>query len=141
MTADERAARPRTGTAPDENVASRKPLNDECTAAENNLILATLADLSRAVRDAGVAAANGNQDHWWASCCDAAIRYLAALDRPFTADDVQALIPTADHPCRMGGRFYAAIRAGIIRPVGYTLSERPSRRRGVLRLYQRGVAG
>ncbi len=141
MRADEGAARPRTGTAPIENATSQQPLDAESRAAENNLILTTLADLSRAVRDAGVAAANANQDTWWASCCDAAIRHLAALDRPFTADSVQALIPPADHPCRMGGRFHAAVRAGIIRPVGYTLSERPSRRRGVLRLYQRGVAG
>jgi hypothetical protein len=141
VTADEGAARPGTGTAPSENATSRQPLDAESRVAENPSISATLADLSRAARDAGVAAANGNQDAWWAACCDAAIRHLAALDEPFTADRVQALIPPADHPCRMGGRFHAAVRAGVIRPVGYTLSERPSRRRGVLRLYQRGVAG
>jgi len=95
----------------------------------------TKAYLSRLLRDEGIARANENADSWWRSCADAAIDYLAALGRPFSGDGVQRLIPSPDSPCRMGARFHVAIRAGVIRPVGYTLSCRPSRHRGVLRLY------
>jgi hypothetical protein len=140
VSADQGAARPRTGTAPNENATSQRPLDRESRAVEQYPAPATLADVSRQLRDEGVAVANRNQDAWWAACCDAAIRHLAVLDRPFTADSVQALIPPADHPCRMGGRFHAAVRAGVIRPIGYALSQRPSRRRGVLRLYRGGAA-
>lgn len=83
--------------------------------------------------------ANDNADGWWTSCCDVAINYLAGLGKPFSADAVTALIPPADHPNRIGGRFHAAVRAGTIRPVGYVLSSRPSRRGGVQRLYVGGA--
>ena len=100
----------------------------------------TLAALSAALRDYGIAQANEKIDAWWKSCADRAIDYLAAVDQPFSADHVQALIPPADHPCWIGARFHAAVRAGVIRPVGYVLSERPSRHRGVQRLYRGGAA-
>lgn len=100
----------------------------------------TLAALSAALRDYGIAKANENADAWWKSCADRAIEYLAALDYPFSADHVAALVPEPDHPCRWGGRFSAAVNAGVIRPVGYVLSERPSRHRGVQRLYRGGAS-
>jgi hypothetical protein len=98
----------------------------------------TLAALSAALRDYGIHQADEGIDVWWKSCADRAIAYLAALDQPFSSDDVQALIPAADHPCRMGARFRTAVLAGTIRPVGYVLSSRPSRHRGVQRLYRSG---
>ncbi len=111
------------------------------TGPERRAHLGTPAEeLARALRDEGVARANGNADAWWRSCADAAISHLAALGRPFTADDVQALIPAADHPSRMGARFHVAVRAGVIHPIGYALSTRPSRHRGVQRLYRGGVS-
>lgn len=100
----------------------------------------TLAALSAALRDYGVHQADENTDASWKSCADRAIDYLAALDYPFSADHVAALVPDPDHPCRWGARFHAAVRAGVIRPVGYVLSERPSRHRGVQRLYRGGAA-
>jgi hypothetical protein len=99
----------------------------------------TLAALSAALRDYGIHQANENCDVWWKSCADRAIDYLAATGEPFSADHVAALVPEPDHPCRWGARFHAAVHAGVIRPVGYVLSERPSRHRGVQRLY-RGAA-
>lgn len=98
------------------------------------------AILGADLRDEGVARANESGDAWWRSCCDAAIAYLAAQDGPFSADHVLELVPPPDRPCRMGGRFHAAVRAGVIRPVGFVLSDRPSRRRGVQRLYRGGAA-
>ena len=100
----------------------------------------TLAALSAALRDYGIAKADENTDAWWRSCTDRAIDYLAALDYPFSADHVAALVPEPDHPCRWGARFHAAVHAGVIRPVGYVLSERPSRHRGVQRLYRGGAS-
>lgn len=113
---------------------------DHSTGRRGHSPTVTLAALSAALRDYGIAKANENADPWWRSCCDRAIDYLAACGEPFSADHVQALIPAADHPCRIGARFHAAVHAGVVRPVGYVLSERPSRHRGVLRLYRGGAA-
>lgn len=91
-------------------------------------------------RDQGIAQVEEVGDAWWAASCDEAIRWLAALDCTFTADDVVALCGVPDRPNQIGARFRAAVNAGIIRPVGYTLSDRPSRHKGVLRMYRGGRA-
>lgn len=96
--------------------------------------------LGEILRDLGIAQAEENTDAWWRSCCDAAIAHLATRDVPFSADHVLELIPAPDHPNRIGARFHAAVRAGVITPCGYVLSDRPSRRRGVQRLYRGGGA-
>lgn len=127
--------------APDqkaEGVATNMPGGQVQRSATSPIT--TLAALSAALRDYNLTRADENTDAWWKSCADRAIDYLAAAGQPFSADHVQALIPPADHPCRIGARFHAAVRAGVIRPVGYVLSERPSRHRGVQRLYRGGVA-
>jgi hypothetical protein len=125
-----------------ETSSTAKPLalNGQSRARQADSAALTLAALSAAMRDYGIAQADENTDAWWKSCADRAIDYLAAVDKPFSADHVQALIPPADHPCRIGARFTAALHAGVIRPVGYVLSERPSRHRGVQRLYRGGAA-
>jgi len=94
--------------------------------------------LSRLLRDEGIARANGNCDAWWASCFDAAVGYFASTGIPFSADDIRELIPAADHPNRVGARFHAANRAGLIEPTGFALSRARSRHAGVLRTW-RGV--
>jgi hypothetical protein len=99
----------------------------------------TDAALSRALRDYCVHQANENSDTWWRSCADRAIEHLAAMGQPFSADDVAALTPAPDYPCRWGARFHAAVRAGVIVPIGYTLSDRPGRHRGVQRVYVGGA--
>lgn len=127
---------------PSEKSAAAKPLASavQSRAQRTGSAPLTLAALSAALRDYGVAKANENADRWWTSCADRAIDYLAALDYPFSADHVAAMVPDPDHPCRWGARFHAAVRAGVIRPVDYVLSERPSRHRGVQRLYRGGAA-
>jgi hypothetical protein len=133
-------ARPQTGTGAVMNMPGGHGHGTASQRRNDDRSSTTLAALSAALRDQGVARANGNGDAWWRSCCDAAIAHLAAGDVPFSADHVLELIPEPDHPCRIGARFHAAVRAGVIRPVGYVLSDRPSRRRGVQRLYRGGAA-
>lgn len=139
MSADERPA-PATGTGLSEIVAAKLGLAPDPSRSLGSPASPTLARLSAALRDYGLARADENIDRWWRSCADAAIAHLAAGDRPFSADQVAALVPNPDHPCRWGARFSAALKAGVIRPVGYTVSARPSRHRGVQRLYVGGEA-
>jgi hypothetical protein len=127
----------RTGPA-EAAAAKTNTLAVQSRAQQSRSAPLTLAALSAALRDHGIHQANENANAWWKSCADRAIDYLAALDYPFSADHVAALVPEPDHPCRWGARFHAAVRAGVIRPVGYVLSERPSRHRGVVRLYRGG---
>lgn len=130
-----------TGTGPQKIAAAKQVASAvQSRTTRRRSAPVTLAALSTALRDYNLAKVNENTDPWWRSCCDRAIDYLAALGEPFSADHVQALIPEADHPCRIGARFHTAVRAGVIRPVGYVLSERPSRHRGVIRLYRGGAA-
>jgi len=95
----------------------------------------TLERLGRLLRDEGLATANDNGDFWWKSCADAAIEYLAATDVEFTADDLRDLVPAPDHPARVGARFSAAMKAGLIRPTGYAISRSTTRHAGVLRTW------
>ncbi len=131
--------RPATGR-PSENATTRKLLANDSRARRATSAPLTLTALSAALRDHGIHQADENTDSWWKSCADRAIDYLAATGEPFSADHVAALVPEPDHPCRWGARFHAAVRAGVVRPVGYVLSERPSRHRGVQRLYRGGVS-
>jgi hypothetical protein len=117
---------------------SRATAKQQSTHQERTSL--SLAALSAALRDYNIAKADENTDAWWKSCADRAIEHLAAIDYPFSADHVAALVPEPDRPCRWGARFHAAVRAGVIRPVGYVLSERPSRHRGVQRLYRGGAS-
>lgn len=137
-TTDER--RPGGTERRSQKAAGQVASSPDSTARRAESAPLTLAALSAALRDYGVHQADENTDAWWKSCADRAIDYLAALDYPFSADHVAAMVPAPDHPCRWGARFHAAVHAGVIRPVGYVLSERPSRHRGVQRLYRGGAA-
>ncbi len=136
MTTSERPA-PAEETGPSESHTAAMQSNPTANSRGEGYAAPARMDgaLSAALRDDGVAVANSNAEPDWRSCADTAIGHLAAIGRPFSADDVAALIPAPDHPCRWGARFHAAVRAGTVVPVGYTLSGRQSRRRGVQRLY------
>lgn len=95
----------------------------------------TLERLGRLLRDEALARANGNVDQWWKSCMDTAIGYLASTGVPFSADDCRDLVPPPDHPARVGARFSAAMKAGLIRPTGYAISRSTTRHAGVLRTW------
>src|SRR4051794_10928265 len=102
----------------DQRPPDPRDARQECRGRIQESAAATGAHLSRLLRDEGIARANENVDDWWRSCADAAIDNLAALGHSFSAD-VQRLIPSPDSPCRMGARFYVAIRAGVVIPVAY----------------------
>ncbi len=128
-------------TGPEKSAAAKPHASAvQCRAERSRSAPITLAALSAALRDYNLAKASENTDVWWKSCVDRAIDYLAATGEPFSADHVAALVPEPDHPCRWGARFNAAVHADVIRPVGYVLSERPSRHRGVQRLYRGGAS-
>ena len=141
MSANERPASA-TETGPSENRVAAKPLalSPQSRGERVGSAPFALAALSAALRDHGIEMADEYTDAWWKSCADRAIDYLAAVGEPFSADHVAALVPAPDHPNRIGARFQAAVHAGVIRPVGYVLSERPARHRGVQRLYRGGAA-
>lgn len=106
-------------------------------------VLPSRADVlgdAHAQRDAGASLADDAAGSWWRSTADAAIVALAALGRPFTADDLveRTGLPEATSPRAMGARFLAAARAGIIEPVSYAQSRRRSARCAVVRVW-RGV--
>jgi hypothetical protein len=91
------------------------------------------------LRDEGIALADESGDAWWRPCASTALLYFASLDQPFSADDVLTLVGMPDRPNQVGAVFPAAVVAGTIIPVGYVLSTRPSRHRGVQRLYRGGA--
>jgi hypothetical protein len=91
---------------------------------------ATDAALSAALRDHGIHQANENGDQYRKSCFRAMVDHLAATGREFTTDDVFAEgVPAPDHPNRVGAAMNAAMKAGIIRPVGYRLQPAVTARR------------
>lgn len=72
--------------------------------------------------------ADRNADDWWRSEAMAAIKALAKTGRTFEAFDLVEDLGLAepDHPCRWGGLFGAAARAGLIVSVGAKPSRRPT---------------
>lgn len=75
-------------------------------------------------------------DQWWKDCAWRAIETLAASGLPFTSHEVLDLgVPDPDHPNRWGALFRAADAAGLIRPIGYQQSTRPSRHGSVVRVW------
>ncbi|WP_104086528.1 hypothetical protein [Arthrobacter sp. GMC3] len=56
----------------------------------------------------------------------------------FTADDLRKSVRPAPHGNMVGGVFQAARKLGIIRPIGFTESNTPSRKHSVIRVW-RGV--
>lgn len=76
-------------------------------------------------------------DDWWRDTARRALADLAASGREFTAHDLtEAGVPEPDHPNRWGSLFRQANTAGLIVPVGYRPSTRPSRAGGVCRVWR-----
>jgi hypothetical protein len=88
---------------------------------------------------AGMGRADAGTDDWWKSCVDAGIAELARRGVPFQAVDLLDIgVPEPDHPNRWGPRLSAAARRGVIAPVGYAPSKRPTTSCSVVRIW-RGV--
>lgn len=64
-----------------------------------------------------------------------AIQRKAKSGKPFTADDVRPSKTEPDHPNQMGLLFRHASQAGLIQPVGWITSTRPSRHGAPIRLW------
>jgi hypothetical protein len=87
------------------------------------------------LRDSGMALADQAEPSEWKQRADHAIEKLAWNAGQFTAEDVRRLAGDPTHPAAVGPRFQAAVRAGLIRCVGYTTGERPLSRARMLRVY------
>ena len=78
----------------------------------------------------GVERALENAEPSWREQAMAALKKEAATGKVFEAYTLEVLhgVPEADHAGRWGGVFHAAAAAGIIRPIGFQKSLRPTRR-------------
>lgn len=89
----------------------------------------------RKARDIGVAAvdAAGVAGHkTWKPKAEAALDQLIREGRPFTADDLRALVDERpDHPNQIGALFIGASKRGEIRKIGYHQSTIKSRQAGL----------
>lgn len=92
---------------------------------------------ARSQRDHGASLADEAAGQWWRSTADQAIDAMAAMGRPFTADDLveHTGLPEATSPRAMGARFLAAVNAGRITQVGFARSRRRSARCAVVRVW------
>lgn len=94
----------------------------------------------RAVKAAGIAQAEAGTDTWWRDCCDRGIQALAETGLIFQAFDLLDLgVPDPDSANRWGRRFLAAARRGLIEPIGYAPSKRPTTACSIVRTW-RGVS-
>jgi hypothetical protein len=81
----------------------------------------------------GIAQAEDAADTAWWSTANAALDFLAATGRQFTADDLTAIgVPAPEHPSRWGALFASASRAHRIERVAAARSARGTRRGGLL---------
>ena len=79
-------------------------------------------------------------DSWWRDSAERAVVELARRGTDFSAEDVLELgVPEPDKSCRWGSLFAAMKKAGVVRPVGWRTSRKPSRNSAVVRVWQ-GVA-
>lgn len=84
---------------------------------------------------------NIEPDPWWTDGADRALALLAATGSPFTVDalrDEPYCLPDPPHPNAWGGLLARARRRGLIRPIGYTISTRPSRHGSIVRVWTGG---
>lgn len=95
------------------------------------------AQVAVAGADTIVADTYANADDWWRDCAWRAVDHMAAAGVDFTAADLTELgVPDPDVPNRWGALFRAALTAGVIVPVGFVVSSRPSRHGGVCRVWR-----
>lgn len=79
----------------------------------------------------------GHTDWWWRDTAERALHWWAESGQEFTCYDLTLLgVPDPDHPNRWGSLFAWAHAQGIVVPVGYQQSARPSRAGGVCRIWQ-----
>lgn len=91
-------------------------------------------------RTDGATQAFNNADDWWSDCATRALTWMAELRQPFDAWDLVLLgVPEPDDHHRWGGLFRVARQKGLIEPVGYAPSRRPTAAGSIARIW-RGVS-
>lgn len=75
-------------------------------------------------------------DPEWAEAARQAIRRLAATGRPFTAEDVVAVVGHPDRPNAIGAAMLKAAKLGLIYKVGMTKTTRGSSHARALPVWQ-----
>lgn len=116
------------GPVEDSEAAESSPAatgeHDPVTAASEQIPLDLAA--GRALRDQGVARANGAADAEWKAAAVWALDELIAEGNDFTADDIWVRVGfKPDEPRALGGILTAASKRGLIRQTG---ERRPSAR-------------
>lgn len=120
----------RPASRPSAKSVAAKPLASgvDSTTTGDHFAPATLAELSRRLRDEGIARADGATDPWTKSCWQTAISYWASTGLPFGADECRELgVPEPSSPGAVGALFLSNCRAGLIKPVGFVQSRKASR--------------
>ena len=93
------------------------------------------ADEGERLKEEGMAQVALAESPLWIHAADKAVRFLAAIGRPFTADDVRDLAGDPRHPNAFGARLNAHARTGLIRRVGYRPSDRAERHRAIIAVW------
>lgn len=90
------------------------------------------------LRDEGMRSASRNTWTPWKRAAEEALEVLAHSGHDFTADDLIAEVglPVASSKNAVGPLFGTAAKQGLIRKVGYRISERPARRGGVVAIWR-----
>lgn len=72
----------------------------------------------------------------WRKHAERLVDEFAATDLPFSADDLRdAGLEEPEHPNQWGGMFQTFARQGVIRPDGFAISRKSTRRGSVLRMW------
>ncbi|MGC5584139.1 hypothetical protein [Ornithinimicrobium sp. W1665] len=78
-----------------------------------------------------------NADTWWRDCAERALLWWARSGAEFEAYDLVGIgVPEPDKPHRWGPLFLNASARGLIEPVRYQPSARPTRHGGVCRIWR-----
>lgn len=80
-----------------------------------------LIEGARSERDEKIAQAEANATRQDIAVIDQAIEVHAQLGKPFSANDLRPLLPPVRTPV-IGGRFAAARKRGLIKPIGTVTS-------------------
>jgi hypothetical protein len=92
------------------------------------------------LRDTGMAAVEAAMPEAWKDRADSAIRACAASGQEFSAEDVRTWAGDPPRPNAIGGRFMAALRAGIIERTGWMRAKRAEAHARAIPVYRGRVA-
>ena len=98
-------------------------------------------ELGQVLKDEGMARAESSTDPWWRSCAMTALTTEAKTGRVFQSYDLvlrYGIPEPPSGPNAWGSLLGSAAKAGLIEPVGYAPSSRPTTAKSAVRTW-RGV--